>query len=174
MKPTLFLDRDGTIIVDKHYLNDALQVEFLPKAIDGLKMFRDMGFQLIVVTNQSGIARGLVTEENLKKIHQRINTDLARHNLTITAFYHCPEAADSDHPDRKPNPGMLEAAIRDHNVDRTRSWMAGDKDIDVQAGKNAGVRTILIASSTPPEGTTADITANQLVNAAQQVSKLHK
>lgn len=161
--------------MNKHYLNDALQVEFLPKAVDGLKMFRDMGFQLIVVTNQSGIARGLVTEENLKKIHQRISTDLARHNILITAFYHCPAAADSDHPDRKPNPGMIEAAIRDHDVDRSQSWMMGDKMLDVQAGYNANVRTILLTTSKEEPTTPApDIVASHLVDAAQQISKLQK
>jgi D,D-heptose 1,7-bisphosphate phosphatase len=153
MTPAIFLDRDGTIIADKVYLNDPKLVEYLPNAIVGLKKFVAMGFKLIVITNQSGIARGLVTETNLIKIHERITADLAREGLRIDGYYHSPHAADSNHPTRKPNPGMIEQAIREHDIDRSRSWMIGDRMGDVGAGFNAQLKTILLTTSQEPIAT---------------------
>ena len=168
MKPAIFLDRDGTIIVDKNYLNDENLVEFLPDAIAGLKHLQDMGFDLIVVTNQSGVARGLVSEDNLHKIHNRMDKELANYKVKIKGYYYSPHAADSNHPTRKPNPGMIEQAILEHKIDRTKSWMIGDKAIDVGAGINAKVKTIFISTATEssPE---ADTTCATLREAAAYI-----
>ncbi len=146
MKPAVFFDRDGTLIYDKVYLNDPQLVEFIPGAIDILQRLKQAGYLLVIVTNQSGIARGLVQVENLHKIHARMQEILKPHGVQIDDFYYSPHAADSNHATRKPNPGMLEEAIAKWNIDRSRSWMIGDKMIDVEAGYRAQTQTILVNS----------------------------
>jgi D-glycero-D-manno-heptose 1,7-bisphosphate phosphatase len=144
MKAAVFFDRDGTLIYDKVYLNDPQGVEFIPGAMECLKALKNAGFLLIVVTNQSGIARGLVQEENLHKIHERMQELAKPHGFQFDDFFFSPHAADSDHPTRKPNAGMLEEAIKKHHIDRGRSWMVGDKMIDVEAGHRAQIQSILV------------------------------
>lgn len=163
----VFLDRDGTIIIDKVYLNDPHQVEFLPGAIQGLKALKKKGYLLIVVTNQSGIARGLVQKENLKKIHERMQELLKIENIQIDGFYYSPHAADSNHPMRKPNPGMLLQAAKEHRIDLAASFMIGDKPLDVEAGHRAGVKSILLGSAVDSAG--ADFVTVDLLSAAQWI-----
>ncbi len=167
MKKAIFLDRDGTIIVDKNYLNDPQQVEFFPGAIEALQTLQK-DFLLIVVTNQSGIARGLVQVENLHLIHEKMQAVLKPHGVQINAFYYSPHAADSNHPLRKPNPGMLIQAAKDHRIDLDASYMIGDKPIDVEAGHRAGVKSILI-SEEASETTTPDFVASDLLVAAHWI-----
>jgi histidinol-phosphate phosphatase family protein len=164
MKKAIFLDRDGTIIVDKNYLNDPEQVEFLPGAFEALKALQN-DFLLIVVTNQSGIARGLVRVENMHLIHEKMQAVLKPHGVKITAFYHSPHAPDSNHPLRKPNPGMLLQAAKDHRIDLGASYMIGDKPIDVEAGHRAGTKSILM-SDEASETTAPDFLAQDLLVAA--------
>lgn len=142
----IFLDRDGTIIVDKVYLNDPDQIEFLPNAFEGLKIFKDLGYRFFVATNQSGVPRGKVTLENLNEIHRRIQVACKEHGVEIEKFYYAPFMTDSGHHMRKPNPGMLEEGAKDFNIDLSQSWMIGDKMIDVEAGHRAGARSILLTS----------------------------
>jgi histidinol-phosphate phosphatase family protein len=144
MNKTIFFDRDGTLIVDKVYLNDPEQIEYLPGAFAALTLLRDSGYQFIVVTNQSGIARGIVTIENLDEIHRRISVEFARHEIYFRGFYHAPYSVESNHFMRKPNPGMLLTAAGEHGVDLTQSWMVGDRATDIEAGQRAGCRTILL------------------------------
>lgn len=143
----VFLDRDGTIIVDKNYLNSPDGVEFLPNAIEGLQSLSHKGYLLIVVTNQSGVARGLVQESNLHLIHNKMDELLIRHNVKIEKYYYNTASADSNDPDRKPNPGMLLKAIRDFDLDAKKCWMIGDRQADIEAGINAGVNTIFIKNN---------------------------
>lgn len=165
----VFLDRDGTLIVDKHYLNDPDQVEFLASAIKGLKALKQLGFLLIVVTNQSGVARGLVQEENILKIHQRMQEILKSSQVQIDAFYYSPHAADSNHPMRKPNPGMLIQAAKDLRLNLDESFMIGDKEIDVEAGHRAGCKSVLISSQ--ETNTRAEFTAVNLIKASDWINK---
>lgn len=171
MKKAIFLDRDGTIIVDKNYLNDPEQVEFFPGSIEALQALQK-DFLLIVVTNQSGIARGLVEVENMHLIHEKMQAVLKPHGVQITAFYHSPHAADSNHPLRKPNPGMLIQAAKDHRIDLDASFMIGDKPIDVEAGHRAGVKSILI-SDTATETCAPDYVATDLLVAAQWICQIN-
>ncbi len=134
--------------IDKVYLNDPAKIEYLPNAIEGLQLFRDLGYKLIVVTNQSGIARGLVTLDNLKLIHDIIRENLSQNGIDIAAFYFAPFSVESNHHMRKPNPGMLEAAARDFNLDLTSCLMIGDRETDVAAGITAGCQTVLLGPST--------------------------
>lgn len=144
-KKTIFLDRDGTIIVDKVYLNDPNQIEYLPDVFEALRLLRDAGFQFVVVTNQSGIARRLVTLENLDETHARIRAEFARHGVRFAGFYYAPYSVESGHPIRKPHPGMLLRGALDHRANLTESWMIGDRLSDVIAGSRAGCRTVLLA-----------------------------
>lgn len=151
MKKAVFLDRDGTIIVDKIYLNDPAAIEYYSDSFSALKGIAQAGYSLIIVTNQSGVARGLVTLENLSKIHSIIAEDFRLQGVTIAAFYYAPYAVDSGHPMRKPEPGMLLAAAQDHQIDLAQSWMIGDRMTDVEAGHRAGVRSLLLKGTERPE-----------------------
>lgn len=146
MRSAILLDRDGTIIVDKNYLNSPDHVEFLPGAIEGLSEMIKKGYLLIVVTNQSGVERGLVQESNIHLIHERMNQTLSQYGIAITAYYYN-TTADAKHPDRKPNPGMLLSAIRDWNLDPKTCWMIGDRPADIEAGERADMRTMYIENS---------------------------
>lgn len=144
IRKCVFLDRDGTIIVDKVYLNDPGQVELLPGVVDGMQRLRKAGFEFVVVTNQSGIPRGLVTLENLNLIHKRIREELSRQGIEFLGFYFAPYMTNSDHPLRKPNPGMLLQAAKDFNISLKDSWTIGDRMLDVEAGHRAGTRAVLL------------------------------
>jgi D-glycero-D-manno-heptose 1,7-bisphosphate phosphatase len=144
MKKTIFFDRDGTLIIDKIYLNDPEQIEYLPGAFEALRQLRDAGYQFVVVTNQSGVPRGLVTIENLNEIHRRMTDEFARRGVFFAGFYYAAFSVESNHPMRKPNPGMLLSAADDHSADLSSSWMIGDRISDVEAGHRAGCRSILL------------------------------
>lgn len=144
MKKAIFLDRDNTIIVDKIYLNDPEQIEYLPNVFESLKQLYDAGYIFIVVTNQSGVPRGLVQEENIAKIHQRIQNRFKEHDMEITDFYYAPHLPESGHPWRKPGTGMLDQAQKEHNIDFQQSWMVGDRMTDIEAGHRAGCQTVLL------------------------------
>jgi histidinol-phosphate phosphatase family protein len=157
-RPAIFLDRDGTLIEHVHYLCDPALVQLLPGAAEALKRFRRAGFARVLVTNQSAIGRGMLTEERLDQIHTEMNRQLAAHGATIDAVYHCPDAPAGDdrtvveNPDRKPGPGMLLRAAVDLKLDLGNSWMVGDLISDVLAGQNAGCRSILLESGQTTSG----------------------
>ncbi len=142
--PIIFLDRDGTIIVDKVYLNNPKEVEFFDGVIDGLKKLVEKNFKLVIVTNQSGISRGLVSIENLNKIHQKILEILSSYGVNLYKIYFCPHLPEENCECRKPKIGMVKEIK--HLIDKDKSFMIGDKEIDVEFGKNLGVKTILISN----------------------------
>jgi D-glycero-D-manno-heptose 1,7-bisphosphate phosphatase len=150
----VFLDRDGTIIEDVDYLTDPEEVRVLPGVVGALRDLRAAGFLLIVVTNQSAVARGWLTEERLGAVHAELDRRLACGGARVDAYYYCPHLPDGSVPRyavecacRKPAPGMLEAAAREHNVDLRRSYMVGDSVRDVEAGRRAGCRPILVGEA---------------------------
>lgn len=146
MRPAAFLDRDGTIIREEHYLADPARVALLPGAAAGIKALRSAGFACVVVSNQSGVGRGLLTLETLELIHAEFCRQLADEGASIDGWYFCPAVPSSsdrtmpDHPERKPAPGMLLRAARELDLDVSSSWMVGDMISDVLAGRNAGCR----------------------------------
>ncbi len=151
----VFLDRDNTIIEDPGYINNPGQVKLIPGAAGALADLRKMGYKIIVVSNQSGIARGLITEQALAQIHERLKQLLAQQNAYVDRIYYCPFHPDGviqkfrkDSDLRKPKPGMLLMAANEMNIDLAGSWMVGNDYRDVAAGKAAGCRTILIKSHT--------------------------
>ena len=147
----VFLDRDGTINVEKNYLHKVEDFEFIPGAPEAIKKLKDAGFLVIVVSNQSGIARGYFDELDVAQIHQHMQTELATYGTLIDAFYFCPH-----HPDeglgaykvqcecRKGKPGMLLQAALEHDLDLQHSFMVGDKLADIVAGERAGCKSILV------------------------------
>lgn len=146
----MFLDRDGTLIVDRIYLNDAKMISYLPDVFQALRLLRDSGFIFLIATNQSGIARGIVNIENLDLIHTKMRADFAREGVDLLHFYYAPYMTETDHPIRKPNAGMLLRGALDFNLDLSQSWMVGDRMTDVEAGHRAGCRSALIGQLESP------------------------
>ena len=145
-RPAAFLDRDGVLNRDTGYVHLPQEFEWLPSAKDAVKLFNDSNYLVIVVTNQSGVARGLYSANDVERLHRWINTELGHSGAHIDAFYYCPHHPEGLDPYRlvcdcrKPAPGMLLQAMREWPVDRSRSFMIGDKDIDVEAAERAGIR----------------------------------
>lgn len=142
----VFLDRDGTLIEDAHYLDDPGDIVLIDGAVDALRRLDEKGWLVVVVTNQSGIARGRITTRRYREVAGALETRLAEEGCRIAATVHCPHHPDVTGPCacRKPNPGMLLAAAAALDVDLVRSFMVGDKVSDVLAGLAAGASPILV------------------------------
>jgi D-glycero-D-manno-heptose 1,7-bisphosphate phosphatase len=138
---TVFLDRDGTLIEEVDFLSRLDDLRLFPFTREAVGLLRSNGYRLIVVTNQSGIGRGLFDEEAMHSIHQQIQKELEG---AIDGFYFCPHLPDAGCRCRKPNPGMIEVAKNDFSIDMSRSWVIGDKDLDVELGLNIGLRTVMV------------------------------
>ena len=141
----VILDRDGTINVDSdQYIKSPDEWRPIPGSLEAIARLTQAGYRLVVATNQSGIARGLFDVATLNAIHDSMHSAVAQAGGRIEAVFFCPHAADSDCACRKPKPGMLEAAIADHDLDPSRCFMIGDKLADVQAGQRAKMRGVLV------------------------------
>lgn len=163
---TVFLDRDGVINrrLPADYVKSWDEFEFLPRAKEALRLLTAARLRLIITTNQRGIARGLMSEHDLRAIHARMLDELAAAGAQIAAVYHCPHDR-GECACRKPQPGLLLAAKRDFpDVDFARAVMIGDAPSDIEAGKRAGCRTIFVGSSEDDGG--ADLRAATLYEAA--------
>jgi D,D-heptose 1,7-bisphosphate phosphatase len=157
-KPVVFLDKDGTLIENVPYNVDPQHIRLMPGALIGLRLLHLAGYPLIVISNQSGVARGYFTEAALLAVEQQLRSLLAIFSISLAGFYYCPH-----HPDgivseyaivcncRKPEPGLLLQAAREQNLDLARSWFIGDILHDVEAGRRAGCRTVLIDNGNEPE-----------------------
>jgi D-glycero-D-manno-heptose 1,7-bisphosphate phosphatase len=141
-RPAVFLDRDGTIMRDVDYCGDPARVEVFPGAADALRRLKANAYKLIIVTNQSGIARGHFSENDYRAVEEEFLRQLG--DGVIDATYYCPDSPDTNSPRRKPAPGMIFEAQRDHRLDLARSYFVGDKTSDIGCGHNAGMRTILV------------------------------
>ncbi len=152
MQHAVFLDRDGTIIFDPGYLKDPELVNLLPGVAESIKNLKDQfGFKVIVISNQAGVAYGIMTDLDVIAVNNKINSILIENGTSIDHFYFCPfhpdYSTEEDSKCRKPSPYMIVQASKDHGIDLNRSYMVGDKGIDVECGLNAGVKTILITQS---------------------------
>jgi histidinol-phosphate phosphatase family protein len=146
-RPAVFLDRDGTLIEDRSYLTDPDQVRLMAGVCESLAELSKKGFPLVVVSNQSGLGRGRITPEQGQAVHERLVRDLAAGGVVLDDVVYCPHAPEEGCPCRKPRPGMiLEAAAR-LGLSLENSVMVGDRDSDVEAGKAAGCRTILLGEN---------------------------
>ena len=140
----IFIDRDGTLIVDKDYLHKPEEVEFFKGAVAALKRGVDAGFEIVMVTNQSGVGRGYFTLEDVEKVHEHIARELLTEQVSMLEVYVAPEAPDAPSRGRKPSPQFLFDARDEYGIDLKRSYMIGDKLIDLECGWNAGVRKSLL------------------------------
>ena len=153
----LFLDRDGTLVQPRHYPSRPVDLVLYDGIGPQLRALQQAGFRLVVITNQSGIARGYFTEGDLRRMHDHLAAELARFGARLDGVYHCPHHPDGAIPElavrcacRKPEPGLLLRAAADLDLDLARSWFVGDILDDVEAGNRAGCRTILVDLGTEP------------------------
>jgi len=168
----VFLDRDGTIAKDVHYCRRVEDFEILPTVPEAIKLLNENGFKVIVVTNQSGIARGYFTEETLSKIHQKMINELSKHGAHIDAIYYCPHHPDDGCDCRKPKTALFHKAAKEHNIDFSASYVVGDRQMDIDAGRALGCRTILVNTGPEDKGEIIDppdYTADNLLQAAKWI-----
>jgi D,D-heptose 1,7-bisphosphate phosphatase len=184
-KAAIFWDRDDTLIKDPGYLSDPELVELLPGAAETMRRLGEAGFENVIVTNQSGIARGLLDEATLEEIHGRLRRLLHERGAQVDAIYYCPylagpeavvEAYRRESDLRKPKPGMLVQAAFERQLDLAASWSIGDSVRDAQAGRAAGCRTILVKNPKKPNQPTkrtrdVDFVVDSLAEAAEVVQK---
>lgn len=145
----IFLDRDGTVNHDSGYIKDPSEVVLLPGVSEGIKKLKnEFGFKAIVISNQAGVAKGIMTIADVDAVNVRINHLLKKDGTEVDAFYYCPFHPDFDPPEksicRKPSPFMIVQAAEEQAIDLSRSYMIGDKASDIESGTSAGVKTILI------------------------------
>jgi len=172
-RKAVFIDRDGTLIDEVNFLSRVEDLRFFPFTLEAVKLLKDNGFLVIVVTNQSGIGRSIYGEEDMHAIHDEIQSHV---DNRLDKFYFCPHRPDEGCRCRKPNLGMIEDARRDFGIDFSRSWIVGDKKLDVETGFNAGLRTVMVMTGygkkhvgellRPP-----DIVAENLLEAARAIVK---
>jgi D-glycero-D-manno-heptose 1,7-bisphosphate phosphatase len=174
MRGFVFLDRDGTLIVEKHYLADPDQVQLIDGAAAALRRLRESGYGVAVITNQSGLGRGYFDAERLEAVHARMRELLAREGARLDGIYVCPHTPDEGCSCRKPAAGLVEMAARDHQFERQRSFIIGDKSCDIECGKNAGIVSILVRTGYGREmeteiGASADHVADSLPEAVEWI-----
>ena len=157
MRPAVFFDRDGIVNRPPHparYVNRPEDFQLLPEFIAALRVVLARGYEAVIVTNQKGVGRGWMTQSALDGIHDRLTRELAAEGLALRDIVFC-TAVDDDDPRRKPNPGMLLEAAAKHGLNLGRSWMVGDSETDMLAGRRAGC-AVTVRVAPPDESTTAD------------------
>ena len=183
MKPAVFLDRDGTLIEEAGYLDRIERLTFFPFSVDAVRLLNRSGLPVVVVSNQSGVARGLVREAFVAETHQVMAERLAAGGARVDAFYYCPH-----HPDgaieafrrrcdcRKPQPGLFRRAAADLDLDLARSFVVGDRWLDVEAAASISAKSVLVrtgygraAEAEPRPGVTADRVADNLIEAVSWI-----
>lgn len=166
MERVVFLDRDGTLNREVHYLHKKEDLQIIPDVPKALVLLKEAGYKLVVVTNQSGVARGYYTEKEVEELHGYMNAILQKEGAAIDGFYYCPHhpvkgagAYKTECGCRKPGIGMFEMAEKQFSVDREHSFMIGDKSLDAEAGKNYGLTSILVGTGYGKEIHDRDIEA---------------
>jgi D-glycero-D-manno-heptose 1,7-bisphosphate phosphatase len=172
MRRAAFLDRDGVInrkAREGEYVTRWEEMEFLPGVAEAIALLNQAGLCVIVVSNQRCVAKGLTTAVELETLHHRMCRALASAGAAIDAIYYCPHEVEPLCRCRKPQPGMLFDAARDHDIDLSASWMIGDSKADTEAGSNAGCKTALIAGNDESKKLESDMVAASLLDAVQQI-----
>ena len=187
MKPAVFLDRDGTLVENRGYICEFSQVGFFPFAAEAVRALNRAGFRVVVVSNQSAVARGICRQEQVLALHRQLQRHFRDQGAEIAAFYHCPFLAEATVAAfrrrsrlRKPEPGMLLRAAREHGLDLGASFMVGDRIDDIEAGRRAGCRTVLVRTGhgreseagLAPGGPRPDFIADDLAAAAALIAAL--
>ena len=180
MRAAVFLDRDGTLIEERGYLDRLDMLSVFPWTADALRLLKRAGFATVVITNQAAVARGIIDEAFLAEVHRELSARLERGGAAIDRYYYCPHLADAKLEQyrqacrcRKPEPGMIERACREMDLDPSRSVMVGDRWLDVACGRAAGTRALLVRTGhggyeaeAPPGGLRADAILDNLMEAA--------
>lgn len=172
-----FLDRDGVINrkpPGDGYVTRWEDMHFLPNVAESIALLNQAGFRVIVVSNQRCVAKGIVTPQTLDSIHQQMCDWLATAGAKIDGVYYCPHEKQPPCSCRKPAPGMLLTAAREHQIDLTSSWMIGDSDIDVEAGRNAGCKTVRLLGRSDRAKGSEDVLAPSLLEAIYQIVQREK
>ncbi len=152
----VFLDRDGTLIHNVPYATDPGQVTLIPEAVAGLRRLRAEGFLLVLISNQSGVGRGLISSGEAAAVHARVVAELGREGIALDAIRYCPHAPEQDCDCRKPRPGMILDVARELDLDLASCLLIGDQPTDAQAGQAAGVRSVLLGAFAEGAVTVAD------------------
>jgi D,D-heptose 1,7-bisphosphate phosphatase len=175
MRKAVFLDRDNTVIADMEFSINRARLRPLPGALEALRRLQEAGYLLIIVTNQSGVARGRFSEERLRGFHEHFLRRFERNGVRLAGIYYCPHYAEGKVAKyaiacdcRKPQPGLLLRAARELGVDLKQSWMVGDRPADIGAGQAAGCRTIRVGNTDWAEADPqADFETPDLARAAE-------
>lgn len=165
----VFLDRDGVVnqkAPEGEYISKWEEIEFLPGAAEAVATLNRAGYKVFVVTNQRGVATRKVKTTDLLEIHQRILREFSQRGAVITQIYYCPHDLPANCSCRKPQPGMLQRAAREHHLDLTASWMVGDSITDVKAGENAGCHTILLTPGPSPKSLSTGVLIAETLESA--------
>lgn len=170
----VFIDRDGTMAKDVHYCSRPEDFELFPNTAKGIRLLNKKGFKVIVITNQSGIARGYFTRENLAKIHEKMERELAEEGARVDAIYYCPHHPDDGCDCRKPKPMLVLQAAREHDIDLSKSFVVGDLRMDVELGRMTGCKSILIShpSLSDAQEVKPDAVARDVLEAAKIVLEM--
>lgn len=179
--PAIFLDRDGTMNVDHGYVHEIDNFQFIDGVIDAMKELKQMGYALVMVTNQSGIARGIFSEETFMQLTEWMDWSLADREVDLDGIYFCPHHPESAIEEyrqecdcRKPQPGMLLSAQRELNIDMAASYMVGDKIDDIRAGQAAGVGTTVLVRTGKPVTEEGEKAADCVINSLADLPDLIK
>ena len=178
MNKAAFLDRDGVINrkapTEDEYITRWEEMHIIPGVVEAIALLNRAGFGVIVVSNQRCVAKGLVTTSELDAMHQRMCRELGAVGAKIDGVYYCPHEEQPPCSCRKPEPGMLFAAAAEHQVDLTSSWMIGDSEKDVEAGRSAGCRTARILRPGATANGNGNVLARSLLEAVHQILRLEK
>jgi D-glycero-D-manno-heptose 1,7-bisphosphate phosphatase len=172
----VLLDRDGTIIVERHYLADPNGVELLPGAIEGLRHIRDLGLGLVVVTNQSGVGRGFFDVQRVEMVHTRLREMLAQHGICLDGVYFCPHSPEDGCECRKPRPGLVHRAAEELHFDPQAAFVIGDKPCDIELGWRLRATTVLVKTGYGGDASidhtiAPEMIADDLRHAAQRIEE---
>ncbi len=177
-RPVVFLDRDGTINEEVGYLNHLSRFRLLPRAAEGIRLLKEAGFAVVVITNQSGIARGFFPKTLVEEVHALMQELLAREGAILDGIYYCPHHPEEGCYCRKPRPGLVERAAQELGLDLSRAYVVGDRFTDLQLAKNIKAKGVLVLTGygrgehlyyLPRLGLKPDLVAEDLFEAAQKI-----
>ena len=175
MKKAVFLDRDGVInrkAPEGVYVTRWEEMEFLPGVHEAVRLLNQAGFFVVVASNQRCVAKGLITTDELESLHVWMRREFEAAGARLDAIYYCPHDYEPPCSCRKPQPGMLLDAAREHEIDLTKSWMIGDSGHDVDAGRAAGCRTVRVTEDDKSIVSASDVVASSLLDAAHKILKI--
>jgi len=176
--PAVFFDRDGTVIAEADYLHEPERIRILPNALEGMKRFQDMGYRIVMITNQPGIGIGYYSKEDFYRVNRAMLKSFSEKGILVDKIYFCPHGKSENCACRKPEQALVRRAQEELNLDLSRSVIIGDKTSDIETGKRAGMRTVLVRTGFGGrDGEFAmqpDVTAENLLDAAKRILEMER